>query len=123
MKDGVITMQGNVFNQSLEKQKTYGGRLGSFKPGASIIRLAYIAAIILQIMWIWNYFLLPRMMTDHTRYASLSLLINTIKISFSAVNPAVLVVSVIMAVVPIVMLYLTAHRFIVEGISAGAVKE
>ena len=87
-----------------------------------IMQPTYITVGILQTMWIWNDFLLPYLVLDRTRFNTISLLIQTMRGSFGVVHMGAIMASLVMAVIPIVILYLSAQKYIIEGVAAGAVK-
>jgi len=87
-----------------------------------IMQPTYITVGILQTMWIWNDFLLPYLVLDRTKYTTVSLLIQTMRGSFGRVDMGAIMASLVLAVIPVVILYLAAQKYIIEGIAAGAVK-
>ena len=93
-----------------------------FKVVLPIMQPTYITVGILQTMWIWNDFLLPYLVLDRTRYTTISLLIQTMKGSFGVVHMGAIMASLVLAVIPVVVLYLTSQKYIIEGVAAGAVK-
>ena len=93
-----------------------------FKVVLPIMQPTYITVGILQTMWIWNDFLLPYLVLDRTRFTTISLLIQTMKGSFGVVHMGAIMASLVLAVIPVVVLYLSAQKYIIEGVAAGAVK-
>ena len=93
-----------------------------FRVVLPIMQPTYITVGILQTMWIWNDFLLPYLVLDRTRFNTISLLIQTMKGSYGVVNMGAIMASLVMAVIPVVILYLSAQKYIIEGVAAGAVK-
>ena len=93
-----------------------------FRVVLPIMQPTYITVGILQTMWIWNDFLLPYLVLDRTRFNTISLLIQTMRGSFGVVHMGAIMASLVMAVIPIVILYLSAQKYIIEGVAAGAVK-
>ena len=87
-----------------------------------IMQPTFITVGILQTMWIWNDFLLPYLVLDRTRFNTISLLIQTMRGSFGVVHMGAIMASLVMAVIPIVILYLSSQKYIIEGVAAGAVK-
>jgi raffinose/stachyose/melibiose transport system permease protein len=82
----------------------------------------YITVGILQTMWIWNDFLLPYLVLDRRRFTTVSLLIQTMRGSYGRVDMGGIMASLVLAVIPVVILYLAAQKYIIEGVAAGAVK-
>ena len=93
-----------------------------FRVVLPIMQPTYITVGILQTMWIWNDFLLPYLVLDRTRFNTISLLIQTMKGSYGVVNMGAIMASLVMAVIPVVILYLSAQKYIIDGVAAGAVK-
>ena len=87
-----------------------------------IIRATYTTIGILQTMWIWNYFLLPRLDLERTRLTTISLLLRTMKGSFGAPHLGFAFASLVMAVFPIIILHLSARKYIIESLAAGKIK-
>ncbi|MDR0987800.1 MAG: carbohydrate ABC transporter permease [Ruminococcus sp.] len=82
----------------------------------------FISVGILQTMWIWNDFLLPYLVLDQRRYKTISMIIQTMKGSYGRVDMGAIMACLIMAVIPVVVFYLFAQKYIIEGVAAGAVK-
>ena len=93
-----------------------------FRVVLPIMQPTYITVGILQTMWIWNDFLLPYLVLDRTRFTTISLLIQTMRGSFGIVHMGAIMASLVMAVIPVVILYLSSQKYIIEGVAAGAVK-
>jgi len=93
-----------------------------FKVVLPIMQPSYITVGILQIMWIWNDFLLPYLVLDRRRFTTVSLLIQTMRRGFGIVDMGAIMASLVLAVIPVVILYLCSQKYIIEGVAAGAVK-
>jgi len=93
-----------------------------FKVVLPIMQPTYITVGILQTMWIWNDFLLPYLVLDRNKYNTISMLIQYMRGSFGVVHMGAIMASLVLAVIPVVILYLSAQKYIIEGVAAGAVK-
>ena len=93
-----------------------------FKVVLPIMQPTYITVGILQTMWIWNDFLLPYLVLDRRRFTTISLLIQTMRGSYGRVDMGAIMASLVLAVIPVVILYLAAQKYIIEGVAAGAVQ-
>ena len=93
-----------------------------FKVVLPIMQPTYISVGILQTMWIWNDFLLPYLVLDQRRYKTISMVIQTMRGSYGRVDMGAIMACLVMAVIPIVVFYLSAQKYIIEGVAAGAVK-
>ena len=80
-----------------------------------------ISVGILEIMWIWNDYLLPSLTLKSTGNRTIP--ISTAKffgqytISWNEAMAALVV-----TIIPVVIFYLICQKYIVEGVAAGAVK-
>ena len=93
-----------------------------FRVVMPIMQPTYITVGILQTMWIWNDFLLPYLVLDRRHYTTVSLLIQTMRRGFGIVDMGAIMASLVLAVIPVVICYLSAQKYIIEGVAAGAVK-
>ena len=93
-----------------------------FRVVLPIMQPTYITVGILQTMWIWNDYLLPYLVLDRNRFNTVSMLIQFMRGSFGVVHMGAIMASLVMAVIPVVVLYLSSQKYIIEGVAAGAVK-
>ena len=93
-----------------------------FKIVLPIIKPTYISVGILETMWIWNDFLLPYLVLDLNRFKTLSIAIQYMKGSYGRVDMGAIMASLILAVIPVIVFYLSAQKYIIKGVAAGAVK-
>ncbi|MFV0411847.1 MAG: carbohydrate ABC transporter permease [Oscillospiraceae bacterium] len=82
----------------------------------------FISVGILQTMWIWNDFLLPYLILDQKRYKTISMIIQGMKGSYGRVDMGAIMACLILAVIPVVIFYLSSQKYIIKGVAAGAVK-
>ncbi|MBW9213082.1 MULTISPECIES: carbohydrate ABC transporter permease [Terrabacteria group] len=87
-----------------------------------IMKPTYISVGILETMWIWNDFLLPYLVLDVKKYKTISIVIQYMKGSYGRVDMGAIMASLIMAVVPVIIFYLSCQKYIIKGVAAGAVK-
>lgn len=87
-----------------------------------IMKPTYISVGILETMWIWNDFLLPYLVLDTNKYKTVSIVIQYMKGSFGRVDMGAIMAALIMAVIPVIVFYLSCQKHIIKGVSAGAVK-
>ena len=87
-----------------------------------IMKPTYISVGILEIMWIWNDFLLPYLVLDTNKYKTISIVIQFMKGSYGRVDMGAIMAALIMAVIPVIIFYLAAQKHIIKGVAAGAVK-
>lgn len=87
-----------------------------------LMKPTYISVGILEIMWIWNDFLLPYLVLNTTKYKTISIIIQYMKGGYGRVDMGAIMAALIMAVIPVVVFYLLAQKHIIKGVAAGAVK-
>ncbi len=87
-----------------------------------IMKPTYISVGILETMWIWNDFLLPYLVLDLNKYRTISIAIQYMKGSYGRVDMGAVMAALILAVIPVIIFYLSCQKYIIKGVAAGAVK-
>lgn len=87
-----------------------------------MMKPTFISVGILEAMWIWNDFLLPYLVLDIKEFKTISIVIQYMKGSYGRVDMGAIMACLIMAIIPVVLFYLCAQKYIVKGVAAGAVK-
>ena len=87
-----------------------------------IMKPTYISVGILETMWIWNDFLLPYLTLDLNKYSTIAITIQRMQGSYGRVDMGAIMASLVLAVIPIVVFYLSCQKYIIKGVAAGAVK-
>lgn len=93
-----------------------------FRVVLPIMKPTYISVGILETMWIWNDFLLPYLVLDINKYKTLSIAIQYMKGSYGRVDMGAIMAALILAVIPVIIFYLSCQKHIIKGVAAGAVK-
>ena len=93
-----------------------------FKVVLPIMKPTYISVGILEAMWIWNDFLLPYLVLDIKQYKTISIVVQYMKGSYGRVDMGAIMACLIMAVIPVIIFYLSAQKYIIKGVASGAVK-
>lgn len=93
-----------------------------FKIVVPIMKPTYISVGILETMWIWNDFLLPYLVLDIRKYKTISIVIQYMKGSYGSVDMGAIMAALILALIPVVIFYLSCQKYIIKGVAAGAVK-
>ena len=93
-----------------------------FKVVMPIMKPTYISVGILETMWIWNDFLLPYLVLDINKYKTISIVVQYMKGSYGRVDMGAIMAALIMAVIPVIIFYLSCQKYIIKGVAAGAVK-
>ena len=87
-----------------------------------IMKPTYISVGILETMWIWNDFLLPYLTLDLNKFSTISIVIQRMQGSYGRVDMGAIMAALVLAVIPIVVFYLSCQKYIIKGVAAGAVK-
>ena len=87
-----------------------------------MMKPTFISVGILEALWIWNDFLLPYLVLDIKEFKTISIVIQYMKGSYGRVDMGAIMACLIMAIIPVVVFYLCAQKYIVKGVAAGAVK-
>jgi raffinose/stachyose/melibiose transport system permease protein len=81
-----------------------------------------ISVGILELMWVWNDYLLPYLVLDITEYRTLPIHIQYLKGSYGTVDLGATMALILLSIVPVIVFYLTCQKHIIKGVAAGAVK-
>ena len=87
-----------------------------------ILQPTYVSTAILEAMWIWNDYLLPYLVLDIKKYKTIPIAVQYLKGGYGSVDMGAMMAMLVLAIIPIVILYLACQRFIISGVMAGAVK-
>ena len=80
-----------------------------------------ITVAILNAMWIWNDYLLPYLILG-TDYPTISIAIQYLQGGYGSIDMGAMMAMLVLAIVPIIIFYLTCQKHIIKGVAAGAVK-
>ena len=81
-----------------------------------------ISVAILEIMWVWNDYLLPYLVLDITKFRTLPIHIQYLKGSYGTVDLGATMALILLSIIPVIVFYLTCQKHIIKGVAAGAVK-
>jgi raffinose/stachyose/melibiose transport system permease protein len=81
-----------------------------------------VSVAILEIMWIWNDYLLPYLVLDRTQYMTIPILVQYLKGSYGTVDLGATMAVIMMSIIPIIIVYIFCQKHIIKGVAAGAVK-
>lgn len=81
-----------------------------------------ISVGVLEIMWVWNDYLLPYLVLDRTKYKTIPIHIQYLQGSYGHVDLGAVMALIMISILPIIIFYLTCQKYIVSGVMAGAVK-
>ena len=87
-----------------------------------MLRPVVISVGILELMWIWNDYLLPYLVLDMTKYRTIPIHVQYLKGSYGSVDMGASLAVIVMSLVPMVIIYILCQKYIIKGIASGAVK-
>ena len=93
-----------------------------FKILIPILKPTIISTAILQLMWVWNDYLLPTLVLDIKKFRTIPMAVQYFRGSFGHVQMGPMMASIMIDIIPIVIVYLVCQKYIIEGVVAGAVK-
>lgn len=81
-----------------------------------------ISVGVLEIMWVWNDYLLPYLVLDQTKYKTIPIHIQYLQGSYGRVDLGATMALIMLSLLPIIVFYLACQKHIIKGVAAGAVK-
>ncbi len=87
-----------------------------------MLKPTMVSVGILEIMWVWNDFLLPYLVLDKNLYRTIPIQIQYLKGSYGTVDLGATMALILLSIIPVIVFYLTCQKHIIAGVAAGAVK-
>ena len=87
-----------------------------------MLKPTMISVGILEIMWVWNDYLLPVLVLDINEYRTIPIHIQYLKGSYGTVDLGATMALILLSIIPVIVFYLTCQKHIIKGVAAGAVK-
>lgn len=87
-----------------------------------VLKPTLISVAILEIMWVWNDYLLPYLVLDRTKYMTIPIQIQYLKGSYGTVDLGATMAMILLGIIPVIIFYLSCQKYIIKGVAAGAVK-
>ena len=87
-----------------------------------MLKPTMISVGVLEIMWVWNDFLLPYLVLDLNKYRTIPIVIQYLKGSYGQVDMGATMALILLSIVPVIIFYLCCQKHIIKGVAAGAVK-
>ena len=87
-----------------------------------MMKPTFISVGVLEIMWVWNDFLLPYLVLDRTEYMTIPIVIQHLKGSYGQVDMGATMALILLSILPVIVFYLCCQKHIIKGVAAGAVK-
>ena len=87
-----------------------------------MLKPTFISVGVLEIMWVWNDFLLPFLVLDINDYRTIPIVVQYLKGSYGQVDMGATMALILLSIVPVIIFYLCCQKHIIKGVAAGAVK-
>ena len=87
-----------------------------------MLKPTFISVGVLEIMWVWNDYLLPYLVLDRTKYKTIPIHIQYLKGSYGTVDMGATMALIMLSILPVIIFYLCCQKHIIKGVAAGAVK-
>ena len=87
-----------------------------------MMKPTFISVGVLEIMWVWNDFLLPFLVLDINDYRTIPIVVQYLKGSYGQVDMGATMALILLSILPVIIFYLLCQKHIIKGVAAGAVK-
>ena len=87
-----------------------------------MLKPTMISVGILELMWVWNDYLLPYLVLDRTQYMTIPIHVQYLKGSYGSVDLGATMAVIMLSIIPIIVVYMFCQKHIIKGVAAGAVK-
>lgn len=86
-----------------------------------VLRPTAVTVAILNTMWIWNDYLLPYLVIGN-RYRTIPIAVQYLRGGYGSQDMGAMMAMLVLTILPVVVFYLFAQKYIIKGVIAGAVK-
>ncbi|WP_312693252.1 carbohydrate ABC transporter permease [Caproiciproducens sp.] len=86
-----------------------------------ILKPAAITVAILNAMWVWNDYLLPYLVIG-SNYKTIPIAVQYLRGGYGSQDMGAMMAMLVLAILPVVIFYLSCQKYIIKGAVAGAVK-
>ncbi|CUX30644.1 carbohydrate ABC transporter permease [Clostridium sp. C105KSO13] len=86
-----------------------------------VLKPTAITVAILNAMWIWNDYLLPVLVMG-SDYQTIPIAVQYLRGGYGSVDMGAMMGMLVLAILPIIIFYLSCQKYIIKGVAAGAVK-
>ena len=87
-----------------------------------MLKPTLVSVGVLEIMWVWNDYLLPSLVLDINQYRTIPIHIQYLKGSYGTVDMGATMALIMLSILPVIIFYLCCQKHIIKGVAAGAVK-
>lgn len=99
-----------------------GALITYFRVVFPMLKSILISVGVLEVMWIWNDYLLPYLVLDRTKYMTIPIHVQYLKGSYGTVDLGATMAVIMISIVPVIVVYLFCQKYIIKGVASGAVK-
>jgi len=92
-----------------------------FKVILPILKPTAISVAVLDVMWIWNDYLLPYLVIG-SKYKTIPVAVQYLQGGYGSRDMGALMAMLVLAIIPIILFYAFSQKYIIKGVVAGAVK-
>ena len=93
-----------------------------FKVVFPMMKSILISVGVLEVMWIWNDYLLPYLVLDRTKYMTIPIHVQYLTGSYGTVDLGATMAVIMISIIPVIIVYLFCQKYIIKVVAAGAVK-
>ncbi len=87
-----------------------------------MLKPTLISVGILEVMWVWNDYLLPTLVLDINEYKTIPIHVQYLQGSYGTVDLGATMAVIMFSILPIIIVYMFCQKHIIKGVAAGAVK-
>ena len=86
-----------------------------------LLKPVIVTVTILNGMWIWNDYLLPTLVLDSEK-PTIPMAVQYLRGGYGSIDMGAMMAMLVLAILPIIVFYLTCQKYIIKGVTEGAVK-
>ncbi len=86
-----------------------------------VLQPTAVTVAILNAMWIWNDYLLPYLVIGN-KYKTIPIAVQYLQGGYGSRDMGALMAMLVLSVIPIIIFYLCAQKYIIKGVVSGSVK-
>lgn len=92
-----------------------------FKIGLPLMKPALISVFVMDLFWVWNDVQVSLILLNNQKLSTIQLAINRLFGAYAS-KWDIALPALVMAILPMLIVYLILQKYIIEGVSSGAVK-
>lgn len=92
-----------------------------FKIGLPLMKPALISVFVMDLFWVWNDVQVSLILLNNQKLSTIQLAINRLFDAYAS-KWDIALPALVMAILPMLIVYLILQKYIIEGVSSGAVK-